>query len=540
MKTELLLDYKTIPHGQERKLYILLRVRSDMLITNNENRIPLNISVVIDRSGSMAGDKISFVKKAAQFLVQHLTSADWFSLVSYNHDVTVNAKAQKIENKDRLIQAIEKLIPGGTTNLSGGWLQGCQLVVDQAQSRQITRVLLLTDGIANKGVTDNTRLAEMARQKRDEGIVTTTMGVGTDFNEDLLTQMSSEGGGAFYFIDNPDRAPEIFAEELRDLLSVVAQNLKVTFTPASFVQDYAQFNAYAVEDNLTSKTYRLGDVYGEDLKELVLEVVLPAQTEVGEISLGTIRVAYDDVSESQIAHHSADYEIKLQVVEADAFDEVAHEGVMRTVLLLETARARDKAIKAADKGDFRTAQAVLTAMADRIQESPYFDEEDFQIEHNALREEAIDMELGEERYDAMSRKSSTTKAFGRLTTSSSQIFGRRRSNETVVVQGRLRSSRRALERHGLTPRIIKWKREQLVLDAQLIRIGRGASNDIVIPEDEVSEHHCQIIKQGDAYYLEDLRSANGTFANGGKVEDRFRLSVGDIMTVGSWLFMFDS
>src|SRR5581483_3554447 len=137
-----------------------------------------------------------------QFLMQHLGAQDRFSLVTYDQKVAVHIAPTSVIHKDNLSSSIETITSGGTTNLSGGWLQGCQLVAE---------------GLADEGVTDSNRLVAMARQKREEGVTTTTMGVGMDFNEDLLTRMANEGGGAFYFIDNPDQAPKIFAEELNDL-----------------------------------------------------------------------------------------------------------------------------------------------------------------------------------------------------------------------------------------------------------------------------------------------------------------------------------
>lgn len=533
MKIELLYGHRTVPHGQEKQLYVLVRAYAEGTPNRDKARLPLNLSVVLDRSGSMAGDKLSYVKQAAQFLVQHLTSADRLSVVSYNQDVTTNVPSQKVEKKDRILQAIAKLVSGGTTNLSGGWLQGCQHVASEQGERQINRVLLLTDGLANQGVTDPERIIEMVRQKRDEGILTTTMGVGMDFNEDLLTRMAAEGGGAFYFIDNPDRTPAIFGEELNDLLTVVAQNLRVRFTPTPQVQSYQQLNTYSTEDELSARVFRLGDLYSEDQKDLLLEMMIVPQIKQEDISLGKLQVSYDAVDGEQVAHHVTEYELKITVVDVELYQDEPTAEVVRQALLLETARAREKAIKEADRGNFMAAKAILAAIADKIQNSPYFDEPDLQSEHNMLREEAIDMEMGEARYDAYSRKSSTTKAYY------STQRGKKMREETVLVHGRMRAARPAIERQGSTPRVVKWKREQMVLDMAVLRIGRLTTNDIVIPENEVSERHCQVIRQGDDYFLEDLGSSNGTFANGGKVSGLFRLSTGDVVTVGSWLFMFE-
>jgi Ca-activated chloride channel family protein len=146
--------------------------------------------VVIDRSGSMAGEKLAFVKQAALDLVRRLGTKDQLSLVAYDTTVEVLVPPMAVDGKAPFGRAIQGLQSRATTNLSGGWLQGCEFVVKGLAEKQVNRVLLLTDGLANVGVTDPNALAAMTRQRRAEGITTTTLGVGLDFNEDLLTRGS--------------------------------------------------------------------------------------------------------------------------------------------------------------------------------------------------------------------------------------------------------------------------------------------------------------------------------------------------------------
>jgi Ca-activated chloride channel family protein len=143
----------------------------------------------------MAGQKLEYVKKAVQFLVQHLKADDGFSLVTYDDVVTVDVRPTQVIFKDAINQRIETIRTGNATNLSGGRLRGCQFVADGIGRNQSDRVLLLTDGLANRGITDPEQLTALARQKREAGVTTTTIGVGMDFNEDLLKTMSPVGSG---------------------------------------------------------------------------------------------------------------------------------------------------------------------------------------------------------------------------------------------------------------------------------------------------------------------------------------------------------
>jgi Ca-activated chloride channel family protein len=534
VQVDYVLEYDILSMAREHRLYLLARIKAGPRPEDDERR-PLNLSVVLDRSSSMVGDKLDFVKQAAQHLVQRLGANDHFSLVTYNENVEVNVPPTPVVHKDAINLTIGAMKAGGTTNLSGGWLQGATLVEQHAAVGQVNRVLLLTDGLANQGVTEPDRLAAMARQKREEGITTTTMGVGMDFNEDLLTRMASEGGGGFYFIDHADQAPAMFAEELSDLLSVVGQNLSITLSLRPTVRMVRQLNAYPadVDDQARVLTFRLGDLYADELKTLVLELTIPALKALGTVQVADLHFAYDELADDRVTHQTLDLPVMVNAVPDDAYQQPpSDEAVLKSALLLRAARAREEAIKRADAGDFEVASQVLSGAADELQ-SKGLDDPELQSQHDMLREEALDMELGQDRYDAFSRKASATKSY--------QGSVGENLGQTVALHLRLKSSRPALERSGPPPQVLLYKGERMDLAGiDSISIGRAPDNTIAIAQDRVSAHHCLIVCEGDDLILEDLNSTNGTFANGGRVATggRFRLSAGDIVTVGTWLFMF--
>ena len=530
METEFILEYDVLSMSREHHLYLLARIKSGTTPATQHRR-PLNLSVVLDRSGSMAGPKLERVKEATMFLIQHLTAEDRFSLVTYDQRVTVNISPRAAVQKDRIKQLIEAIKSGGQTNLSGGWLQGAQLVQEGSAEGQSNRVLLLTDGQANEGVTDPKRLAMMAKQKRDEGVTTTTIGVGMDFNEDLLTQMAVEGGGAFYFIDNPDQTPAIFEAELEGLSSVVGQNMMITVTRLPPVHTVSQLNAYPTETHDTVTVFRLGDLYTDETKILLLKLHIPALESLGTLEVARLRFDFDELGAEQIAHRTTEFPITINAVpEDEANKQQPNQEVVTTALLLGASQARTEAIRQADQGKYKEAKQTLDEAAENIQQSG-LDDPNLQTEHDMLREEAVDMELGDQRYNAYTRKASTTKAYtGSLT--AAPTFG------TAELHSRLKSSREAIERSGELPTLLTWKSESLMLTMDLLKLGRADDNDIVIDDEAVSRYHCQIVRNQGTLFLEDLNAANGTFANGGRVTGRFRLSAGDVMTVGSLLFRF--
>lgn len=533
MKADYLIDFDVIWQAQEHTLNLMLRLDAGRLASLVERR-PLNLSVVLDRSGSMEGDKLAYVKKATQFLIKHLGADDRFSLVSYDDVVKVEWEPSPVQTKDAIDRVVEGIYTGGSTNLSGGWLQGCQLVVAGQADNQVNRVLLLTDGLANRGVTEVERLAAMARQKREEGITTTTLGVGMDFNEDLLMQMAAEGGGAFYFIDNPDQAPTIFAEELENLLSVVGQNVTVTLTLRPDVEVVRQFNTYPVAVEGRKLTYRLDDLYADEIKVLLVQLRIPALDKLGDMELAQLVIDFDEMGADQVTHRRIEQSITVQLVDKlEAADQSPDPEVEKNVLLLGAARARDDAMRQADSGDFTGAASTLSGAADAIEQSD-LDDPDLQTEHNRLREEVVDMEFGAQRYDSHMRKATATYSFHSTGSTHSKI------GMSGDLHLRRKMMQEALERSGETPTELLWlKSESLNLTAvDLVTIGRADDNDIVIADDNVSAHHCVIQRDGSDLNLEDLGSKNGTFANGGQVSQRFRLSAGDVVSVGPVLFRF--
>src|SRR5262249_18000281 len=155
------------------------------------------------------------------------------SVLAYDDNVWTVVEPEPVRDKGSIRQRIRKVTAAGATNLSAGWLKGCEYVLARRSGAMINRVLLLTDGLANKGVTKSDVLIKTAREKAEAGVVTTTLGFGSNFDEDLLIGMARAAGGNFYFIQTPDDAASVFEIEAESLAVVAAQNLAVTLSPAA-------------------------------------------------------------------------------------------------------------------------------------------------------------------------------------------------------------------------------------------------------------------------------------------------------------------
>ncbi|MEJ2207387.1 MAG: VWA domain-containing protein, partial [Gemmatimonadota bacterium] len=230
MKTTVLLDHEPVADGGFL-VHALLRIEGDPPAT--DGRVPLNLSLVLDRSGSMHGAKLAAARKAAAMLVRRLATEDTVSVVAYDDEVDVVAAPATGEAQEDLPARIGAIRSGGMTNMSGGWLLGRDLVAKALREGGVNRVLLLTDGLANVGITDPDQLVGLTRTGAEAGFSTTTIGFGKDFDEDLLRALADAGRGGSYYLEEIDQASGIFEEELEGLLSLAAQNVRVAVLPGA-------------------------------------------------------------------------------------------------------------------------------------------------------------------------------------------------------------------------------------------------------------------------------------------------------------------
>jgi Ca-activated chloride channel family protein len=189
-------------------------------------RPPANLAFVIDRSGSMSGGKLRLAKEAVRDAIGRLGADDRFSIVTYDDhiDVVMPGTLATPEARHEAMRRLDPIEARGTTNLGEGWLRGSEQVALGQVVEGVNRVLLLTDGLANVGMTEPDELARHAAELRARGISTTTFGVGDDFNEVLLAGMADAGGGHFRFIASAAEIGRHITEEVGELVEVVARD----------------------------------------------------------------------------------------------------------------------------------------------------------------------------------------------------------------------------------------------------------------------------------------------------------------------------
>ncbi len=325
---------------------------------SDKKRLPLNLSLVIDRSGSMEGDKLTYAKKALDFVIQNLTTDDALSIVQYDNQIDVVSPSKRLTDKMALHKLVQGIEARGMTNLSGGMLEGYKQVVSTKATNFVNRVLLLSDGLANEGVTDTTQLQKIAQQRfREDGVALSTFGVGADFNEVLMTNLSEYGNGNYYFIEKPDSIPAIFAKELEGLLAVVAQNTKLAI---HFPEANLKFvKSYGYPTHMAGKEVEVNfhDMVSEEKKAVLLrfEVIKPFETPLNLESV----LAFDDVIDTFGRQTIRETITILPTQDSELFAKGINKTIIEQIALFEANDMFEEAIREADNRNFEKAKQII-------------------------------------------------------------------------------------------------------------------------------------------------------------------------------------
>lgn len=334
------------------EFYVYVSVRGNQT-EKQKKRVPLNISIVLDRSGSMSGDKIVYAKKAAGFVLDQLTGDDILSIVNYDDKVEVTSPSARVMNKEILHKKIDELFDRGSTNLTGGMLEGFAQVKSTRKEGYVNRVLLLTDGLANVGITEPSEMKKLVEKKyMEEGIALSTFGLGADYNEDLLTMLAEMGRANYYFIGSPDKIPGIFASELKGLLSVVAQNAYVEVNVPQNLECVKVYGfPYEVKSNLV--TIRFNDIYSNDQKGILLKFKKKGNL-AGDLNFNC-SLKFTDANSFDPVRSSKQVEFSFSD-NAAAINESKHQSVEEMIALYESTEMFDEIMAEVDRGNYDSAR----------------------------------------------------------------------------------------------------------------------------------------------------------------------------------------
>jgi Ca-activated chloride channel family protein len=324
-------------------------------------RPQVSLAFVLDRTGSMSGDKIRLAKQAIVEAIGRLHDDDRFAIVVYDDrvDVVVPGTLATPDARRTALDRLHEIDARGSTNLGEGWLRGAQQVAEALTDEGVNRCLLLTDGLANVGITDHDELARHAGELRARGVSTTTFGVGEDFDEVLLQSMASAGGGHFYFIATAASIRDHITSEVGETLEIVARGVTLEIGAAEGIR-VESLSPYPVSEGRGRTEVTLGDLTSDERVEVVLRLNFP----YGELGRST-GAAFTLSDRDGVVRGEA----KLGWAYADngANDHQERDRVVdRAVARIFAARARQEAVGLNRHGDYNGARHVVEATARRI------------------------------------------------------------------------------------------------------------------------------------------------------------------------------
>jgi Ca-activated chloride channel family protein len=359
-------------------------------------RTPVNLAFVIDRSGSMSGDKIRKAREAAIQGIRTLRPEDRFAVVAFDDhvDVVVPSSLATPEARAAAEERIAGIGDRGSTDLHAGWLAGCEEVGRALRDDAVGRCLLLTDGHANAGVTAPHEILARAAALRQRRVTTSAFGVGQDFDEGLLAGIAEAGGGNFHFVEGASQIPEFIGAEVGETLAVTARDV-VLVVEAGEGALVESLNDFPCAQQGEAWRIELGSLYGGQMLDPVVRLILPggpkgATREVRvrvEDREGALGAPSGAVSFTWAGHAENDAQERDRLVD-------------RRVAFLFAARAGRDALAHNRAGDYEAARRVLKACAERVRRYAGDDPE----LHVIVRELEEKKEQYGERMDAIARK----------------------------------------------------------------------------------------------------------------------------------------
>lgn len=321
-------------------------------------RAPVNIALVIDRSGSMSGEKIAQARRAARDLIDQLTPADRLAIVDYGTDVRVfRADFATEENKRRMKAYVARIEDSGGTNIGDGLNAGRAQVMQARSDFSANRIMLISDGQPTVGMTSRGGLVRLAQGIKAQGVTVTSLGVGYDFNEDLMQQLASVGGGSYGYLRDASAIAGILQRDLQQATTLVARDVKLSINLPEGV-DSAEVLGRPSSMVGGALVVTMPDFSAGQVERLVVRVRANAKAGAMAQDISDVKLDYQDV----LAERAADASLKLAAaVTHDAT--LAVKNADRDTLVVAT-RARSamnlhRAAEKASRGDTAGAQKEL-------------------------------------------------------------------------------------------------------------------------------------------------------------------------------------
>lgn len=355
-----------IKAGQSQTAFLKVAL-TGFALPSQGDRAPVNVAIVIDKSGSMAGDRIVHARQAAIMAVNGLGPNDIVSVVAFDDRVEVVVPATRVADKAAITSLIERIQTGGSTGLFAGVGKGAHEVRKFFDKTRVNRVILLSDGQANVGPSTPAELGQLGSSFGREGISVTTIGLGLGYNEDLMTQLAGYSDGNHAFVANPQDLARIFRQEFGDVGSVVAQEVEVTIR-LNLGVGMRPVRILGREGDIVDGTARLrmNQLYSEQEKFVILEVQVPPGKAGQSLNLAKVDVSYLNMQSKSKESLSRSVAVNFTDSAETAAKATDRKAMTSAVQQISNAKSK-QALQLRDEGKVEEARAVLNENADYLQ-----------------------------------------------------------------------------------------------------------------------------------------------------------------------------
>jgi Ca-activated chloride channel family protein len=350
--------------------------------------------VVLDRSPSMlAAHKLPYAKAAVHELINKLDTSDRFALIAFDRRARIYSELVEVTPaaRQRLMQLIDKLDVGSATNIGAGLVRARELI-EKSPSPRVKKILLLSDGETNTGVTDPKALAWMASEISSNQMVLSTIGMGLGFNEALMASLADHGMGNYSYLEHLDNLGGILAKDLDDTRLIYAENseLRVQLQPGVQLLDAAGYPIETIGSDATQVRIKTGQLLRGAHKHLMLTLSSPTVA-TGDFTLGqmTLQCSVDGVSK---AYTLDPQQLAYAVVEPskkpEAIASISHDVYRKTWLSNNLGRMRQQVYRWVKEGNKVKAQSAIDDYRRELQNA----EEQSGL---SLKDEAVEHDMAE-------------------------------------------------------------------------------------------------------------------------------------------------
>jgi Ca-activated chloride channel family protein len=363
------LDRTAVLAGGDGLVGIELAIRGGAGAAGAAERMPSDLVVVLDQSGSMAGEKIFHARAAIRELISALAPEDRFALVCYSSGAYTALPLSPAEDSAResWLSVVEGIYPGGGTNLSSGLDLGLEIADENRGAGRTTRVILISDGLANQGDTSLSGLRARARRAALGEYTLTTIGVGEDFDEQLMATLADAGTGNYYYIQSGDDLARIFSDEFETARESVARGLAVSILPAAGVE-VVDAAGYPLERGAEGETvFRPGTLFAGQDRRIWVTLRARSRSE-GTFELGRFALEYTEGDERKSLRFSEVPRIAVVADQDDFYASVDPESWSRSVTVDQYNDLRRKVAAELKAGDAGAAKTRIEAFRDRTEE----------------------------------------------------------------------------------------------------------------------------------------------------------------------------